>query len=405
MSIQAELIFNLPWGVAKLGAFKALVNKVLRCTARLLFRLDKTLIVILVHNEGSGNNLVPILEALKNGKIQNCKVKVLEPQEQSARTLIQKLLSKWQTLKWVAKAKVLLSTHGCERKLRKRTVYIELWHGFPTKKAGLMDMRVQKYEGTPDIFCSYSEFGTVLRNACLGLSINRYVITGAPRNDYLLTSNGRRNLEELFDIDLEGKKVVIFAPTFRVGWQDFVEGNKSRDNLFGFQRFDLQLFIDFLKANNIVFFMKLHPNEEHFFVDHYKGFESKHIRVIDSLQLKQARIDFYQLLNGADLLITDYSSVYFDWLLLDRPVIFIPVDLKEYKETRGGWLLDYEYWTAGPKCVDQKTLQAEIKRCLEESNYYKEQRQFICNLVHKYKDANSTERVLQLIEKALGGER
>ena len=62
-------------------------------------------------------------------------------------------------------------------------------------------------------------------------------------------------------------------------------------------------------------------------------------------------MEFYETLNAADLLITDYSSVYFDYLLLDRPLIFVPVDLEEYIETRGYFwnlmmrgLLDQSAW-------------------------------------------------------------
>ncbi|MGJ8455173.1 CDP-glycerol glycerophosphotransferase family protein [Pseudothermotoga sp. U03pept] len=348
----------------------------------------------------SGSNLMPILEALERGEIRDCKFKVIELPEKPFESLWEKFLFSWYVIKWRTKSKVIVTTHG-GRKLRRKTIHIELWHGFPTKKAGLMDKRVERYSYKPDVFCSYSDFGTVLRNACLGLAVSSYIITGAPRNDYLLTEDGRKNLEKLFGVDLRTKRIVIFAPTFRFGYKDFVEGNKSYDNFFGFKEFDLQEFLRFLEENDIVFFLKLHPLEERLFLDHFKRFESECVKIVESEVLKRERTDFYKVLNGADLLITDYSSIYFDWLLLDRPIVFTPVDFKEYKDTRGGWLLDYDLWTAGPKCVDQESLQREVKKSLEEPDYYRKERQFVLNLTHQYKDANSTKRVLQLIEKAL----
>ncbi|MDI6863630.1 MAG: CDP-glycerol glycerophosphotransferase family protein [Pseudothermotoga sp.] len=382
---------------------KLLVVKFLEIVARLFCRMDKNLVTLYFLNY-SGCNLNPLLEAYEKGEIKDCKFKVIELPEKPFESLWKGLLFRWYVIKWTAKSKVIVTTHG-GKKLRRKTVHIELWHGFPTKKGGLMDKRVQRYDGKPDIFCSYSDFGTVLRNACVGLSIGRYVVTGAPRNDYLLTADGKKNLEKLFGMSLEGKRVVIFAPTFRFGYEDFVEGNKSYDNFFGFKEFDLRDFLSFLEENNVVFFLKLHPNEERLFLDHFKRFGSDRIRIIESAMLKRERTDFYKLLNGADLLITDYSSIYFDWLLLDRPVVFTPVDLKEYKETRGGWLLDYDFWAAGPKCVDQESLQREVKKSLEDPNCYRPERQLVLKLVHQYRDANSTKRVVQVIERALRGER
>jgi CDP-glycerol glycerophosphotransferase (TagB/SpsB family) len=74
----------------------------------------------------------------------------------------------------------------------------------------------------------------------------------------------------------------------------------------------MQKFLSFLEEIDIVFFLKLHPNEEWLFVDHFKRFGSDRIRIIESAILKRERTDFYKLLNGADLLITDYSSIYLD---------------------------------------------------------------------------------------------
>jgi len=383
---------------------KLLVVKFLEIVARLFCRMDKNLVTLYFLNY-SGCNLAPLLESYDKGEIRDCRFKVIELPEKRFRSLWKRFVFKWRVIKWTTKSKVIVTTHG-GKKLRRKTVHIELWHGFPTKKTGLMEKRFQRWHGgKPDIFCSYSDFGTVLRNACVGLPISRYVVTGAPRNDYLLTADGRKNLEKLFGVNLEGKRVVIFAPTFRLALDGFVEGAKSYENFFGFKEFDLQKFLLFLEENDVVFFLKLHPSEEWLFVDRFKRFGSDRIKIIESAILKRERIDFYKLLNAADLLITDYSSIYFDWLLLDRPVVFTPVDLKEYKETRGGWLLDYDFWTAGPKCVDQESLQREVRRSLEDPSYYRTERQLILKLVHQYRDANSTKRVLELIRKALRGER
>ena len=105
-------------------------------------------------------------------------------------------------------------------------------------------------------------------------------------------------------------------------------------------------------------------------------------------------------MNGVDLLITDYSSVYFDYLLLDRPIIFVPVDLEEYRKTRGFLLEPYDYWTPGKKALNQKDLQNMILQSfIKDDNV--ERRNELKNIVHYYQDGNSSERVWNLIDRIL----
>lgn len=112
-------------------------------------------------------------------------------------------------------------------------------------------------------------------------------------------------------------------------------------------------------------------------------------------------VDLYEVLGATDLLITDYSSVYFDYLLLDKPIIFTPVDYKEYEENRGFLLSPYEEWTPGPKAITQKSLQMKIEEELKNKNQYQKMRRNIKGRVHQYQDAKSIQRVWDLIERVL----
>jgi len=81
----------------------------------------------------------------------------------------------------------------------------------------------------------------------------------------------------------------------------------------------------------------------------------------------------------------------------------VPADIKEYRQERG-WLLEpFEIWTAGPKCFNQPSLEAEIKKCIEDKDYYIKERKWILEIVHYYKDGNSSNRVKELIINLLGG--
>jgi CDP-glycerol glycerophosphotransferase (TagB/SpsB family) len=105
-----------------------------------------------------------------------------------------------------------------------------------------------------------------------------------------------------------------------------------------------------------------------------------------------------------DLLITDYSSIYFDYLLLNRPIIFTPTDLEEYRETRGFLLEPYDFWTPGPKVTSQKALQHEILKSLCDIKYFQSERETILSIIHQYRDNKSSERLWNMIDRILEGE-
>ena len=124
---------------------KLLVVKFLEIVARLLCRMDKNLVTLYFLNY-SGCNLAPLLESYEKGEIKGCRFKVIELPEKPFQSLWKRFVFKWHVIKWTAKSKVIVTTHGGKR-LRRRTIHIELWHGFPTKKTGLMEKRFQRWHG------------------------------------------------------------------------------------------------------------------------------------------------------------------------------------------------------------------------------------------------------------------
>ncbi len=312
----------------------------------------------------------------------------------------QKLEKKRNVLK-ILKSQIVISTHGFVAKSR-GSIYIELWHGFPLKTLGLLhknissEMKRKFHEefNMIDIITSYSAFYTTLLNACVGVDESKYIITGMPRNDLLIKSNGKENLKSLLDIKVEDSKIIFYLPTFRKGFFNLIEGSFLRNGIFGIDE-DLNELNRFLEQNDILLIFKPHPMEEKFFEKFPK---TDRIIFIRNSDLEKHQIDLYEILNAADLLITDYSSVYFDFLLLNRPIIFIPRDLDVYRETRGLLLEPYDLWTPGPKVLDQKALFDEILKSLSDPDYYADERERLKNIVHYYQDANSSKRVWEIVK-------
>ena len=306
-------------------------------------------------------------------------------------------------------SKMIITTHGCV-KIRSDQLNLDLWHGFPLKAMGDMIAGISKDDpnirekvwSLADAVISYSQLYSSLFNACVGVGGEKFVITGAPRNDFLLKSDGRSILSNILDKDLQDKKVIFFLPTFRNTLSGRNDGNKSRDNIFGMEEFDNIRFDDFLKENDIILFAKLHPHEESIFIKVMEDMKTENIRILSNTLIERNSIELYEILNSADLLITDYSSVYFDFLLLDKPIIFTPVDINSYSELRGFLLEPFDYWTPGPKSIDQTSLENEIISCLSNNSYYSNERQMIKKLVHHYQDGESCRRTWDVVKSMLG---
>lgn len=98
-------------------------------------------------------------------------------------------------------------------------------------------------------------------------------------------------------------------------------------------------------------------------------------------------------------MISDYSSIYFDFLLLDRPIMFLAPDLKEYENIRGFLLNPYDFWTPGPKVSTQFQLENYITQMLSGEDVYSNERKKIREILFEYQGGNSSERVFNQVIK------
>ena len=102
---------------------------------------------------------------------------------------------------------------------------------------------------------------------------------------------------------------------------------------------------EFCRKNNLMFVCKFHP-----YLTLSKVSLPENIRLVDS------KSDVYPLLPLCDVLLTDYSSVYFDFLLVDKPIVFYPYDYKKYISKNRELLFDYDSMTPGKKVTDENDL-------------------------------------------------
>lgn len=267
--------------------------------------------------------------------------------------------------------------------------YINLWHGMPIKKMGFMDPGEKdlwnyKYTwGNCDVIIVTSEFFATIFSSRTGVDYRRFKVTGTPRNDFLFNCDGRKNLQTLFPGIINYKKIILYCPTFRKAEERTI---RRRDSAL-----DIKYFIDkyfnseteeFFKESKICCLIKPHPFEEKEFLAKKFG---KNIKIITDKALKRMNLSLHEILNGIDFLITDYSSIYIDYLLLSRPVMFIVDDLEEYRSRRGITFDDYDFFTPGPKVKTTEKFKKEILALLSDKNYFKRERQEKVRLFHQSK--------------------
>lgn len=225
--------------------------------------------------------------------------------------------------------------------LHKKRLIINLWHGVPLKKIALLDPNLKKAariyfkkifsENYTCILTTSHELIPLMARS-FAVSEDKIKVWGQPRNDGLFQKNDCREiLGQLFPDLPEYTKAVLYAPTFR---------DYGQVQLFPFKDFDQEQLEAFLEEKNMLLFIRTHVAEQ----GSAAPYLGKRIRFLGNEQAE----DVTGILNIFDCLITDYSSIYIDYLLTDKPMIFLPYDRQQYLDGRG-MNFDYDDVTPGPK--------------------------------------------------------
>ncbi|MEN8123382.1 MAG: CDP-glycerol glycerophosphotransferase family protein, partial [Bacteroidota bacterium] len=296
----------------------------------------------------------------------------------------------------VMRAGAAVISHSRVRDLKPFTItskvkFIQLWHGIPLKKIEfddkvffnkqsfvnqtgffVMKILVPGFRRRFDMMIASSQEDRDNFSSAFQLGKHKIKITGYPRNDEIIASANRKS-------DTGTAKKILYVPTFRG-----VE--KSDFNLFDKYHFDSQSINEFLKERKIFLYIKLHPYNkpsQNFF---------KKIKLCSNLVFYEEN-DIYNSLGAFDMLITDYSSIYFDYLLLNRPVIFTPFDYDEYVKKDREFYYKYDEVTPGPKARNWDDVVKYVSMFFDNPDEYNDFRKAIADKFHFYKDSDSSERV------------
>lgn len=219
--------------------------------------------------------------------------------------------------------------------------------------------------------------------------INTFHGLGFPRNDDL--TNFKFNVHKLFNVEHE--KIVVWYPTFRQHKNGITAGTKGTipilDDLTKAKALN-----DIAKKNKVLIVIKPHFAQDISYITKYKL--SNIVFITDDFFVRN-KINSYQFVGNCDALITDYSSIYFDYLLCDKPIGAVWEDIEEYR-IKPGFCTDVNYYMQGAvKIYNLDDLSKFILDLSQNIDNLKEERKKICKEVNYSQDGKNTQRVVDFI--------
>lgn len=299
------------------------------------------------------------------------------------------IIAKWQFYKYINKVKYFFFTHPYWLdKWKEDQTVINLWHGTPLKAGGKDLSNIYNYFASPSTktFDLYNKF--------IGVKKSQYVVTGMPRNDLLYRKS--QCVDKLIDKNKD-TKVIISMTTFRQSTNmtdSNIEDPYALSVINSME--EAKQLNKYLKEKNIIILVKIHHLQK---TEILNKVSLSQIKYIEDKDLMEKDIQLYELLGQMDGMLSDYSSVTFDYSLLDRPMGFFTNGIDDYKKTRGFLVDNILEYMPGHKIDNLKDFYKFIDDFDKGIDKYKEERENICKLGNEYKDNKNSERVIKMFLK------
>lgn len=257
---------------------------------------------------------------------------------------------------------------------KKGTFALQLWHAAGAfKKFGQDTERIYKIKGLDAAVVSGKKVKGIYAEA-LNIPEERVYALGIPRFDPMFDEAAVKAYKEEMLLkypSLQGKKVLLYAPTFRGKGVDDVKVREV----------DLKTVSRGL-GEEYALAVRLHP------LMRGRGLYAEFPDL--------SHEDLIKTLCAADVLITDYSSIIFEYSALGRPMLFLVPDLEEYSKTRG-FYRDFKTFVPGKICADEE----ELIKAVRSGDYRQEKVKPFADEYIDFHDSGSTRRVTGFIEELM----
>lgn len=274
-------------------------------------------------------------------------------------------------------------------KINSSQISVYLTHGCPPLK------NVKGIINTPDFvdyaLCTSDNIADIFSNQ-ISIDRNKLFISGLPRNDVLKNSSDAVHAisDKMYD------KIIIWLPTFRRLKYDPERSDSKKDFPLGIPLIEnMEQFMQLnsvLHDNNMLLILKMHPGQDE---SVFKVESNSNILILNDCFLRTKGVDLYSILNSTDALLTDYSSVAFDYMLLDKPIGYVIDDMNDYEI---GFAFDDVYaMMPGEKIKTIDQFYAFIKSVKENRDDFQKERNRVLDYVSEYRDFNNCKRVADFL--------
>tara|TARA_B100000900_G_scaffold409904_1_gene426625 strand:- start:60 stop:1247 length:1188 start_codon:yes stop_codon:yes gene_type:complete len=271
---------------------------------------------------------------------------------------------------------------------------VHLWHGLTFKPVELgliangtpyLKSRLFRHVVNYDLMVSTSDFWTkhLYKKYFLAKDVENY---GYPRNDVLFRTPDHL---DLIGVDVnkfkllkmakeKGHKIAIYSPTFRDDGSDaFSSGHLNIEKLN-----------TFLSKHNIILVLKMHPLNARTYED------------LSNIVNYDKDFDVYPVMSLSDMMITDYSSIYIDYLIIDRPIVFFNYDYEKYLEQNRKLQTKFLDTIPGVVTTEQEGLEkAILDHLISDNDTHKSDRTKLKEISYEFFDGDSAHRIFCKFEK------
>ena len=220
------------------------------------------------------------------------------------------------------------------------------------------------------------------RKSAFRLKDSQIVVLGSPRCDVLYKDIPDSEIfmeKDFYNIKKmkeDGKFIILYTPTFRETGKDISGWLKS------------EKLLNLLKEYNAVLVCKLHPRDEN----------SLDFDLPNEIYRVEPKSDAYPLLRYADMMIADFTSIYYDYLLSDKPILFYVPDLDEYLAQCREFYEPHQNQAPGAYTKNEDEMFEALEDILNGNDKYKNDRKRLRDLTYKYQDGNNCKRIYEFIK-------
>lgn len=349
------------------------------------------LVLVYSANKGIQHSLIPLRKYLIDNGFNNkytivCGIEHMKYAENMPHI---RFVNRWRAIKvFMRAAHVFYSVGQLPIKPSSEQIVIHLRHGNANFKTIGLNTNIKNGN---EFFFTYMVASSDIyvpimarEYACRESNIK---VVGDPMVDQLL--NSPRDKYDFSDY----KKVLLWLPTFRQSDYLGYDDSEMEDlvPLFGEDSYG-ELNTE-LQKHNIKLIVKIHPAQKNLGSTqrHYS-----HLDIFTNKEYIEAGYELFSLMAQCDGLIGDYSSASMQYLLMDKPQAFVIPDIKEYSERRGFVFKNIEEYMGGHIIKLKSDFWDFLNDFATDKDIYKEKRRRICNVIYKYHDANSCQRIVAL---------